>query len=97
MGICTGVAFKRLGNQAAYSIGLGFVGLQALVYLGYIKVDYKKVKDDAQRVADLNGDGKFDAKDVSAAWAKIKDVLVVNLPSAGGFSAGVALGLYFGN
>jgi FUN14 domain-containing protein 1 len=44
MGICTGVAMKRIGNGAAAIIGVGFICLQGLSYMGYITVDYNKVR-----------------------------------------------------
>lgn len=100
MGICTGVAFKRLGNQVAYVVGLSFVGIQALAYMGYIKVDYKKLNENVEqikKVADLDGDGKLTSKDFAYAYRELKKILTYNMPSAGGFSAGLFLGLYFGN
>eukprot|EP00286_Rhodomonas_abbreviata_P021531 CAMPEP_0181296708 /NCGR_PEP_ID=MMETSP1101-20121128/4848_1 /TAXON_ID=46948 /ORGANISM="Rhodomonas abbreviata, Strain Caron Lab Isolate" /LENGTH=97 /DNA_ID=CAMNT_0023401591 /DNA_START=127 /DNA_END=416 /DNA_ORIENTATION=- len=59
MGICTGVAMKRLGNNAAAVVGAGFVVLQGLSYLGYIQIDYDKVTKDAQTLVDADGDGKI--------------------------------------
>lgn len=97
MGICTGVAMKRIGNGAAAAIGMSFVGLQILSYLGYITIDYKKVTQDASTLLDADGDGQLTHNDAVVLWNKVKDVLSYNLPSASGFSAGLALGLYFGN
>jgi len=96
MGVCTGVALKRLGNETAAVLGFGFVILQGLSYLGYIKIDYRKVQDDATKLIDADGDSKITTNDALVLWEKVKDVLSYNLPSASGFSAGVALGVYFG-
>ncbi len=77
-------------------IGITFTGLQALSYLGYVKIDYNKVARDANKVLDVNGDGKLDAKDVHDLVFKGKSVLGSQLPSFGGFCSGFAIGLYFG-
>lgn len=95
MGICSGVAFKRVGTAVATLIGISFAGLQVLAYYGYIQVDFNKMKKDAENVVDLNKDGKIDHKDVIAGWNKIKDMLTLNLPGMGGFSSGFAMALYF--
>lgn len=96
MGVCTGVALKRLGNEAAAALGLGFVCLQGLSYAGYIKIDYGKAKADATKLVDADGDGVLTTNDFVVLWEKFKKAMSFNLPGAGGFSAGVALGVYFG-
>jgi uncharacterized membrane protein (Fun14 family) len=35
---------KRIGNGAAAIIGVGFICLQGLSYMGYITVDYNRVR-----------------------------------------------------
>mmetsp|Transcript_60678 Transcript_60678/g.119426 ORF Transcript_60678/g.119426 Transcript_60678/m.119426 type:complete len:198 (+) Transcript_60678:42-635(+) len=97
MGICTGVALKRLGNEAAAIVGMGFVVLQGLSYLGYVKIDYGRVAEDANKIMDADGDGKLTTSDIVILWNKAKDIFCFNLPGASGFSAGFAMGLYFGN
>lgn len=95
MGICSGVALKKATRAAAATVGLVFVGLQALNYLGYITIDYSRVQKDAQKLVDVNGDGKVDSKDLYSLWDKVKDVLSYQLPQAGSFSTGFALGFYY--
>jgi len=97
MGICTGVATKRLGNNVAGIIGAGFIVLQGLSYMGYIKIDFGKISTDAQTLVDSDGDGKITANDLKMIWAKVLHFLTFNLPGAGGFSAGFVMGVYFGN
>lgn len=97
MGICTGIAMKRIGNGAAAAIGVGFICLQGLSYAGYIKIDFGKVQKDVTKLVDANGDGKVDSSDLKLYWNKLQDVLSYNLPGASGFSAGVVMGLYWGN
>jgi uncharacterized membrane protein (Fun14 family) len=94
LGICCGVAFKRVGTAVASMIGVGFAALQLLAYFGYIQIDNRKIRDDVAKIGDINGDGKLDAADAIAAWNKLKSILGYQLPGAGGFSAGVAIGLY---
>jgi uncharacterized membrane protein (Fun14 family) len=48
-------------------------------------VNLLQVAEDATKLIDVDGDGK------------LKDVFSYNLPGASGFSAGFAMGLYFGN
>jgi uncharacterized membrane protein (Fun14 family) len=93
-GLATAVAMKRLGEKVAYVVGLSFIGLQALSYAGYIKIDFMKLNNDAQKIIDADADGKITANDFIAMWRKIKDVMTTQLPGAGGFSAGFAMGLY---
>lgn len=97
MGICTGVAMKRIGNGAAAAIGGAFICLQGLSYMGFIKIDYGKVSEHASKLLDADGDGKLTTNDAVVLWNKVKEVFSYNLPGASGFSAGVALGLLFGN
>lgn len=94
MGACTGVALKRASREVATAIGVVFAGLQVLAYLGYITIDYNKLTKDTQKVIDMNGDGKIDQKDLESAWEKIQSVLGAQLPQAGSFSTGFALGFY---
>lgn len=97
MGVCTGVAMKRIGNGVATMVGIAFIALQGLNYAGYININYGKVTDDAKALMDADGDGKLTADDAKLLWARVKEALTYNLPSAGGFSAGFALGVYYGN
>jgi uncharacterized membrane protein (Fun14 family) len=95
MGFMAGAALKRFGEEAAVYIGVAFIGLQALQYLGYINIDYRKLTKDLEKKLDVTGDGKLDVNDALVVWKEIKKILSFNLPSAGGFSLGVALGIYY--
>lgn len=96
MGICTGIALKRIGTGAASLVGMGFIILQSLNYMGYITIDYKRIQHDTIRIIDINNDGQFTIADMKIIWEKCKDILTFNLPGASGFSAGFAMGIYFG-
>ena len=45
------------------------------------------------KLADLNGDGKIDAKDLTLAKAKAVGFFGSAVPSASGLAAGIAVGL----
>jgi len=94
VGICAAVAMKRIGHEAAYVLGLGFLGLQALSYMGYIQIDYKKFTNDVKAKLDTDGDGKLTTKDLMHYWNKFVDIATYNVPGAGGYSAGFLIGLY---
>lgn len=96
MGYFAGAAVKRFGEEVAVVIGISFIGLQALSYFGFINVDYGKIKNEVEKKLDVTGDGKFDTSDALAIWNELKKILTHSLPSAGGFSLGLALGLYYG-
>ncbi|KAG7355793.1 FUN14 family protein [Nitzschia inconspicua] len=92
MGYCSGLAFRKASRFAAVIIGAGFMGLQGAKSLGYIEVDWNKIKDDAIKPLDANKDGKLDADDAQIWWQKSQVVLKDSIPGAGGFSAGFLLG-----
>lgn len=95
MGFTCGYALKKVGEKAAYSIGVMFITIQTLQYLGYITIDYGKVQDDVEKSLDVNNDGKLDVNDFLIIWRELKAVLTASLPSASGFVTGMAMGMYF--
>lgn len=52
MGYFSGMAFRRVGRAVGVVIGLGFMGLQTAKSMGYIDVDWTKIKDDAIKPLD---------------------------------------------
>jgi uncharacterized membrane protein (Fun14 family) len=92
MGYCSGMAFRRVGKALGVVIGLGFMGLQGASSLGYVAVDWNKIKDDAIKPLDANADGKVDADDVQIWWNKFNTIMKDSVPGAGGFAAGFLLG-----
>lgn len=84
-GLCVGYALKKLGKLAAFLIGIAFLGLQLLAYYGIISINYTAFTDWANglfvQVGVLEG---------------IFGTMVGNLPFAGGFIAGFAIGLKIG-
>jgi hypothetical protein len=49
----------------------------------------------AVTILDADGDGEITAKDLVIYWRQAKAVLERAVPSAGGFAAGMALGLWY--
>lgn len=94
-GACVGVATKRLTGDALYGAGLGIMGLQVLSYCGYIKVDWLAIERDLVRVADQNGDGKLDTKDLKIVAQRFVEIMKTGIPNAAGFMTGFAVGVKF--
>lgn len=94
-GACVGVATKRLTGDALYGAGLGIMGLQVLSYCGYIKVDWLAIERDVVRVADQNGDGKLDMKDVKIAFHRFMDIMKTGIPNLAGFTTGFLIGVKY--
>ena len=53
VGFCSGYAVKQAGKLTAVVLGTGFIALQTLASLGYIDVNWTKVKDDAIKSVDV--------------------------------------------
>ena len=47
VGYCSGAAAKKIGKAVAVLAGLAFITVQSAVHLGYMSVDWNKVRDDA--------------------------------------------------
>jgi uncharacterized membrane protein (Fun14 family) len=96
MGYCSGMAMKKVGKMLAVTIGVGFIALQTVVSLGYIKVDWDKVKVHFVKSVDTTGDGVLNADDAKVYWQKFKKLMTNKIPSAGGFSFGFLYGVRYG-
>jgi len=55
MGYCSGMAFRRVGKAVGVVVGVGFIGLQSAKSMGYIDVDWNKIRDDAIKPLDKVG------------------------------------------
>lgn len=93
VGFFSGYALKQVGKVAAVVLGAGFIAVQTCVSYGYIRIDWGKVKDDAIKTVDTDGDGKLGADDLKIYWTKLKSLLTENLPNSGGFSVGFFWGI----
>mmetsp|Transcript_3316 Transcript_3316/g.5524 ORF Transcript_3316/g.5524 Transcript_3316/m.5524 type:complete len:201 (-) Transcript_3316:156-758(-) len=93
MGYSSGFCLKKVSKMLAFGLGGIFIVVQAMSYNGYINVNYGGIQKDIENLLDLNKDGKVDAKDVEHGMNKIQDMLEYNMPSGGGFTTGLILGL----
>lgn len=95
-GYCAGFAGKKASKVVAVGVGGVFCLMQALAYHGYVVVDQEKISREFLALYDTNNDGKVDLADAEDLYAKALEVLSFNMPSGGGFAAGVAMGLRSG-
>lgn len=93
MGYSSGYCLKKVSKVVAFAVGGIFIALQSLSYNGYMNVNYGKIQKDVEKIMDLNHDGKVDEKDAKVAYDKLHNVLSYNMPTGGGFSAGLLMGL----
>ena len=96
LGICTGIAFKRVGRTIATGIGSIFILIQTLQHYGYIDINFNELNDKAINLLDADGDGKLTMSDVQVYLNRALDVFAKNMPSATAFSSGLSLGLFWG-
>mmetsp|Transcript_27977 Transcript_27977/g.41321 ORF Transcript_27977/g.41321 Transcript_27977/m.41321 type:complete len:124 (+) Transcript_27977:76-447(+) len=95
-GYTSGYATKKIGKAAAFVAGVGFIIFQSLAVAGYIDIDWLKIKDDAVKSIDTDGDGELTTKDIKNYWRKFKSIMTSKLPDAGGFSLGFLYGVRHG-
>jgi uncharacterized membrane protein (Fun14 family) len=92
-GACVGVASKKLAKDAMYGVGLAFIGLQTLAYLGYVDINWKRIESDIVKAVDQDGDGKLSISDGTALLGKFLRFLGRGLPNAAGFTTGFYVGV----
>jgi len=96
MGYATGKALQTAGNMLAIFVGTSFMILQGLAYKGWVSINWSSAISDSKLMLDMDGDGDFDSDDLKLIAQKFIEVCTTNLPSGGGFTAGLLLGLGFG-
>lgn len=84
-GFFAGYALKKVGKLAALVLGLFFIGLQFLAYYGYVQIDWTRIQ--------ASVDPLLGEEQLRTLWQRLLDVLTYNAPFAGGFVAGIVLGL----
>ncbi len=84
-GFAVGYALKKVGKLAAVALGLVFILVQTLAYVGFITVNWGEVQ---ARVDPL-----FEGDSLTQAWQGLLGVLTFNLAFAGAFVPGLVLGL----
>lgn len=83
--MATGFAIKAVGRIVAIALGLLFISLQFLVYLGYLEVDWLRLQRDVEPL--------LEQEKVQGMWNSMLGFLTQNLPFGGAYVAGLLLGL----
>ncbi|GAB6147996.1 FUN14 domain-containing protein [Stetteria hydrogenophila] len=86
LGFAAGYAFKKLLKLVLLVVGVFVIGLLALEYKGWVSVNYTALANSIERA--LTGG--------ASAAAGVKSHIIANLPFAGAFLAGFALGFKAG-
>ncbi len=84
-GFVAGYALKKVGKVAAIVLGLFFIGLQLLAYYGFVEIDWTRIQ--------ASVDPLLGQEQLQSLWQRLVAVLTYNGPFAGGFVAGLVLGL----
>jgi len=84
-GFFAGYALKKIGRLAALVLGLFFIGLQLLAYYGYVQIDWTRIQSSVNPL--------LQEEQIRSLWQRLIAVLTYNAPFAGGFVAGMVLGL----
>ena len=87
-GAVVGYTAKKLTKVAAIILGVLFIAVQLLVYVGFIEVHWERVQSTAESAWQ-------DAQGVTLAQ-RAWEILVGNLPFGAGFAAGFAIGFKIG-
>jgi uncharacterized membrane protein (Fun14 family) len=87
-GFATGYALKKIGRVALVIFGLLFISIQALAYLGVVRVDWLRIQHYADPLLSKNS--------LQGFMNGLIGILTNNVPFAGAFIPGFLLGLRFG-
>jgi|Transcript_5871 uncharacterized membrane protein (Fun14 family) len=96
VGVGCGIMAKAAAKTSLLVLAAVYAFLRWLELNDIVDVKYEnlaKLAGKTAMIADLNKDGKIDAKDVNMAKAKAVGFFGSALPSVTGFSAGIAIGL----
>lgn len=96
LGLCSGVATKKFAKTAGLTLGISFIGLQALAHAKIIEVNWARVEELFIGHLDLNSDGKIDHQDFKIACCKMINNLTTDLPSSAGFTVSFLAGVRYG-
>ena len=84
-GLCVGFAIKKVAKIVAVFIGLAFLGLEYLAYVGIISINYDALTEWANSM--VAGMGVLEG---------ILTAIIANLPFAASFTLGFAAGFKYG-
>jgi uncharacterized membrane protein (Fun14 family) len=84
-GFAVGYALKKVGKLLAIALGLVFIVVQVLAYVGFVTVHWSQVQVQVEPV--------FGSGSLSSLWSRLLEVLTFNLAFAGAFVPGLVVGL----
>jgi uncharacterized membrane protein (Fun14 family) len=84
-GLCVGFALKKIGKLLAILLGIAFLFLQYLAYIGIISINYSALQEWAKGVAGQ-----------ASAFEGVLTAIIANLPFSASFLLGFALGFKMG-
>ena len=96
VGVGVGILAKAAAKTALMVLASAYAFLRWLELNDIVDVKWENLRrlvGKTTRLADLNGDGKVDAKDLRLAKAKAVGFFGSAVPSASGLAAGIAIGL----
>merc|ERR1712168_266083 len=86
VGLLIGYVFKSVGQIAISTVGGGLVSLSVLQQLGYVKVDWKRLETDYNKLKCRN-------PNMSLENIRYTELLKENVPFTGGVAGGFFLAL----
>lgn len=84
-GFAAGFALKKVGKLMALIVGLFFVGVQTLAWLGYVNIEWARLQADAEPWLAPGS--------LQESWQGLLSVMTYNVPFAAAFVPGFILGL----
>jgi len=84
-GFVAGYALKKVGKLMAFVVGLFFVGVQTLAWMGYLSIEWAQVQADAEPLLSTGS--------LQEGWQGLLSVLTYNVPFAAAFLPGFLLGI----
>ena len=87
-GFASGYALKKVGKLAAILLGLLFIGVQVLVYVGVAEVDWLRIQESVNPL--------LSPEALNRAWRNLMKLLTGNVPFAAAFIPGFLLGFQRG-
>jgi len=84
-GFTAGYALSKIGKLAALLLGLLFISIQILAYLGVLEVDWLRIQESLNPL--------LRPESLEGAWRSLLALLTQNVPFAAAFVPGFILGL----
>lgn len=93
-GWCFGLLFAKVGKMAAATVGTSLLLLQVAHHQGYVNVNWKKLRENAQKIRKAvmkdTKEASFTSKLTSTSHSFIEDNMLLASVFAGGFLLGLS-------